>query len=326
MAADLAAIRHACAPVPLDSELEPRVLEYVGRHAPITMESIAARRSVPAHRPDTASILAGVEGITYEDAPIPGPPGAPALETTILRPLRRGPGPVLLFWHGGGFINGTRTRDTASLACLAQLGVTVVNADYRLAPEHPCPAAQEDAYAALAWVTAAAGELGSDGRIVVAGRSAGGGLAAAAALMARDRCGPPVAGALLLAPMLDDRMQTASIRQVSPATWTADDNRTAWRCVLGVRAGGAGVSPYAAPARVSDLSGFPPAYLEVGDADIFRDEVICFALRGWEHGVPVNLSVVAGAPHGYDTLAPSSRLARQARRNRVRWLRSLLRI
>lgn len=308
-------------PVPLDRELEPHVLACAARRTPITPQSLAARQARRSDR--SGGWINAPDGIGRKDIKIPGPPGAPALPATILRPPGRAPGPVALYFHGGGLVSGHRAKDAARAAQVAQ-EVTVVTVDYRLAPEHPYPAAIEDAYAALAWTARAGRELGHDGRIVVAGFSAGGCLAAGATLMARDRGGPPVEGVMLLAPMLDDRMETVSCRQVTPATWTAHDNKVAWGAVLGAAAGGPHVSPYAAPARAASLAGFPPTYLEVGTADIFRDEAVLWALRAWGDGVALHLVVAAGAPHGYDTLAPGSRLARAARQDRARWLRGLL--
>lgn len=325
----------SCLPVPLDEEFHSRVRARAGR-PPMTAESLRERRRNRARRPDTASLLAVLgasEEVAFTDLEIPGPPGAPALPATILRPRRpaAGSAAALINFHGGGLVMGHRSQDTARLVPLVcELGVTVINVDYRLAPEHPYPAAAEDCYAALYWAAREAPGvpgLGIDpARIVVMGSSAGGGLAAATALMARDFGGPRIAGLLLLYPMLDDRMQTCSSRQVRLATWTSADNEFAWKSYLGPAAGGPGVSPHAAPARAACLSGLPPVYLEAAAADIFRDEDAAFASRAWKDRVRLRLTVYDGAPHGYDVLAPESRAARAAFRDRVGWLRWLLNI
>ena len=152
--------------------------------------------------------------------------------------------------------------------------------DYRVAPEHPHPTPVEDCYAALVWLADRAPTLGVDARrLAVIDDSAGGGLAAGICLMARGRGGPAVAQQLLIYPMLDDRAVTPGPQLLPFLTWTYEDNLTGWGALLGDSAGGDDVSPYAAPARASDLTGLPDTYIDVGDLDIFRDEDITFARR-----------------------------------------------
>jgi acetyl esterase/lipase len=206
-------------------------------------------------------------------------------------------------------------------------GLAVVSVEYRLAPDHPHPAPVEDCYAGLRWTAEHAGELGLDpARIIVAGASAGGGLAAALALLARDRGGPALAGQLLMCPMLDDRNDTPSCHQMTGVgVWDRTSNHTSWSALLGEARGGPEVSPYAAPARASDLSGLPPAFIDVGSAETFRDEDVAYAGRIWQAGGRAELHVWPGGFHGFDMLAPRAKLSRDARAARVRWLRRLLR-
>jgi acetyl esterase/lipase len=194
--------------------------------------------------------------------------------------------------------------------------------DYRLAPEHPHPVPVEDAYLGLRWLHEHAAELGVDpARIAVMGDSAGGGLAAAVALLARDRHGPALARQILVFPMLDDR--TAPDPELAPfATWGYEDNLTAWTALLGEQVGGPGVSPYAAPARAADLAGLPPAYVEVGQLDVFRDEDLAYAQRLSAAGVDVEFHLHPGAPHEFDTYGWDTAVARRALADRHRVLGS----
>lgn len=313
---------------PLDHDMAPHVAALAARREPLTRASLAARRRHRRCQPNTARLVADMgTDLTAEDITIPGPPGAAPLAGTIIRPRSRTAVCTVINWHGGGFVSGHRSRDTVRLAWIARAGAAVLNMDYRLAPEHPYPAAHEDAYAALTWAGHNSARLyARPGRIVLLGTSAGAGLAAGVALMARDRGGPDVLGALLLAPMLDDRQHTPSHRQVPPtaSTWTAEDNATAWRCLLGDAAGGPNVPAYAAPGRATDLTGFPRSYIEAPAADIFCDDAVAFEGRLRRNGVAVDLRVLGGCPHGFDTLAKSAWAARSARRTRAEWLDRLL--
>jgi acetyl esterase/lipase len=203
-------------------------------------------------------------------------------------------------------------------------GVPMLQVEYRLAPEHPHPTPVEDCYAALGWLTAHAAELGVDpARIAVMGDSAGGGLAAGVALLARDRGGPALARQVLVYPMLDDRTRTPDPEIVPYATWTYDDNVTGWDALLGEAAGTDDVSPYAAPARALELAGLAPAYIEVGELDAFRDEDVAYARRLAGAGVSTELHVHPGCPHGFESFAPATDVARRSTDDRVRVLRSL---
>ncbi len=234
-------------------------------------------------------------------------------------PTRAGPAAVYL--HGGGMIMGTVDQsDRVVAGYVAGSGVPVLAVDYRLAPEHPHPYPVEDCYAGLAWLAARAAQLGvNPARIALMGESAGGGLAAGTALLARDR-GLAVARQILIQPMLDDRNMVPDPLLARLALWSYDDNYTGWHALLGDRLGTDDVPAAAAPARARDLAGLPAAYLEVGGLDIFRDEVIDYARRLAAAGVRVELHVHPGCPHGFDLIAPDADVTRRARADRLRTL------
>jgi acetyl esterase len=188
-------------------------------------------------------------------------------------------------------------------------GALVVTVGYRRAPEHRFPAALDDAYAVLCWTAEHAAELGIDpGLIAVGGHSAGGGLAAAVALRARDQHGPPIRFQLLNQPELDDRQDTWSARHFTDTPWMTRDKLAAtWRHYLGSQAG----SPYAAPARAADLSGLPPAYIATAEFDPLRDEGITYALRLLQAGVPVELHQWPGTFHGSQAILSAEVSRRQ---------------
>lgn len=213
-----------------------------------------------------------------------------------------GPLPALYHVHGGGYVIGSFDMDDARFArtCTA-LGYVGVSVEYRLAPETPYPGPLEDCYGGLRWTHDHAAELGIDpDRIGIGGISAGGGLAAALALLARDRGEVPVAFQLLECPMLDDRQETSSSRLEGLPVWSRESNEFGWRSYLGGLHGAADVPAHAAPARARDhdLAGLPPAMVIVGGADGFRDEDVLYALRLSRAGVPTELHVLPGAPHG----------------------------
>jgi len=201
-----------------------------------------------------------------------------------------------------------------------------VSVEYRLAPEHPHPAPVEDCYAALLWTAKNADSLGIDSsRLAIGGESAGGGLAAATALMARDLGEPRLAFQLLVYPMLDDRCSAPSTREaMNLGVWEADDNERAWQALLGESAGGVDVSPLAAPSRAADLTGLPPAYVDVGELDVLRDEVIEYAARLNRHGISTELHVYPGAYHGWDVLSPDAAVSKRAVAERQAALRAAL--
>lgn len=235
------------------------------------------------------------------------------------------PGSLVVYIHGGGmFLCSIDTHDPICRAYTAASGVPLLSVDFRFAPEHPYPTSVEDCYAALQWAVEHADELGADRqRIAVMGDSAGAGMAAGVALMARDRGGPALAAQILVYPMLDDRTTTPD-PQIEPlAMWSTDDNITGWGCLLGDAAGGDDVPSYAAPAREQDLGGLPRTYIDVGQIDIFRGEDLAYAERLSQAGVEVELHVHPGVPHAFEIFAPDSGVARRAQADRTRVLRSI---
>jgi acetyl esterase/lipase len=235
--------------------------------------------------------------------------------------------PAIYFIHGGGMVMGDATSGLDAVLDLAgELGVAVVSVEYRLAPEHPYPVGVEDCYAGLLWLVRHAAETGIDpDRIVVGGTSSGGGLAAAVALMARDRGGPALLAQMLSCPMLDDRNDTPSSHQMAGVgLWDRTSNKTGWDALLEGRSGQPDVPEYAAPARARELSGLPPAFLDVGSAETFRDETVTYASRLWQAGVQAELHVWPGGFHGFAVMAPGVALSQDARTAQQRWLRRLL--
>jgi acetyl esterase/lipase len=250
------------------------------------------------------------------------------LEVSVLRPAGAGePRPGVLFVHSGGLMFGDRFSGAdLVLDWVDRLGAVLVTVEYRLAPEFRDPYPREDCYAALEWVAAAAEQLGvRRDRLMVAGASSGGGLAAGMALAARDRGGPRLCGQVLDYPMLDDRGTTASTHQFDGVgVWDRVSNETGWTALLGEARGGPDVSPYAAPARATDLSGLPPAFVDVGAAEIFRDEAIAYADGLWRAGGEAELHVWAGGFHAFDIFAPHTVLARGMVRTRDAWVEKIL--
>ncbi len=233
--------------------------------------------------------------------------------------------PCVYWVHGGGLVLGSATGDDARFdRWCRQFDCVGVSVEYRLAPETPYPGPLDDCYAGLQWVHDHAGELGVDpARVGIGGASAGGGLAAGLALLARDRGGPPIAFQLLIYPMIDDRQVTVSSGWLDPV-WPPAANTYGWGAYLGDRRGGADVPIYAAPARATDLAGLPPTLITVGAIDGFSDEDIDYAVRLRHAGVPVELHVYPGAPHGFDALLPNAPISRRAARDMEDWLAARL--
>ncbi|GAB2889158.1 alpha/beta hydrolase [Streptomyces deserti] len=316
-------------PPPFDPELAAQ-LEAINDWLPptITPDMIPAGRELHSGElaPPTNAELASDGLFEVEERTVPGPPGAPEVPLLICRPTgMTDPRPIVYNIHGGGMVTGTY-RLGIPLDWAEELGLVVVSVEYRLAPEHPHPAPVEDCYAGLVWMAEHAKEIGGDpDRIILAGGSAGGGLTAALALLARDRKGPRAIGQVLMCPMLDDRNDTPSAHQMAGlGVWDRTSNETGWSALLGEARGTADVSPYAAPARADDLSGLPPAFIDVGSAETFRDEDVAYASRIWQAGGIAELHVWPGGFHGFDGLVPHAALSVDARAARLRWLRRLL--
>jgi acetyl esterase/lipase len=233
-------------------------------------------------------------------------------------------GPAIVYAHGGGMILGSAEMYDSIVAEYVTLtGVPFLSVNYRLAPEVKGTTLVEDTFAGLSWLFAHASELGVNAaRIAIMGDSAGGGVAAGTAILARDR-GVPLAKQILIYPMLDDRNVSPDPSLELHATWTYDNNFTGWSALLGSEIGSQAVSPLAAPARLKDFAGLAPAYIEVGELDIFRDESISYAQRIAAAGTPLELHVHPGAPHGFDRMAPQSQLTRRAFADRTRVISGL---
>lgn len=237
------------------------------------------------------------------------------------------PCPALLHLHGGGYVLGNAAMmDRVNARRARALRCVVVSVDYRLAPEFPYPAPLADCYAALRWLASQADRFGVDRqRIAVVGESAGAGLAAALALYARDRGGPPIAHQHLLYPMLDDRTAVRSAPEtLGQFVWNNEQNRFAWGAFLGAMPGGEAVSPYAAPARADSLANLPPAYIAVGALDLFLGECLDYVRRLAEQGTPVEARIYPGLFHAAEVFAPSVEISRRFSRDSRRAMHRML--
>ena len=258
--------------------------------------------------------------VVREDRMIAGREGDPDVAIRIYRPADapEEPLPGLFEIHGGGFIMGDiAMMDGYCDMVAAEFPAVVVSVEYRLAPEDPFPAGVEDCYAALTWFAAHADELGVDpSRIAIAGQSAGGGLAAATALLARDRGGPQLCFQLLDIPELDDRLETPSMTQFTETPmWNRPNAIRSWSWYLGSddAPGSHDVSPYAAPARCEDLAGLPPTFVAVMEFDPLRDEGLIYAMRLLEAGVSTELHAYPGTFHGSSLVTTADVSKRHAR-------------
>jgi acetyl esterase len=255
----------------------------------------------------------GEDRVRFEDRSIPGPANAPDVQVRVYTPVGDAKTrSAVLYIHGGGFCFGSvEFEHQGAMGTAHGADAVVVSVEYRLAPEHPFPAGIEDCYAALEWLASAAPTLGVDAaRIAVMGQSAGGGLSAGVALMARDRGGPRLCFQVLGIPELDYRLETPSMREfVDTPLWNRPNAIMSWRYYLGENSGD--VSPYASPSVAEDLSGLPPAYVSTMEFDPLRDEGIEYALRLQQAGVPVELHHYPGTFHG-SALVTSAAVSRRA--------------
>ncbi|MFF4407483.1 alpha/beta hydrolase [Streptomyces sp. NPDC001404] len=284
--------------------MDPELEAFIALFPPADLtDPLAERRNfaelaaaLPA--PDTTNL-------EIEDRTVPADP---EVAVRIYRP-HRAQG-AIVWLHGGGFVMGSLDTEHPWATRIANgSGAVVISVDYRLAPENPFPAALDDAYAVLTWTAEHAAELGIDpGRIAVGGHSAGGGLAAAVALRARDQQGPPIRFQLLNQPGLDDRQGTWSAQHFTDTPWMNRGKVTQlWRHYLGSTP----ASPYAAPARATDLSGLPPAYVATAELCPNRDEDIDYAVRLLQAGVPVELHQWSGTFHGSQAILSAEVSQRQ---------------
>lgn len=266
-------------------------------------------------------------GVTLERRKAPGPSGAPEVELLFYRPQNStAPLPCIYHVHGGGYVAGSaESAEAVHRNLSARLQCAILSVEYRLAPEAIFPAAIEDCYAGLAYVFQNSKALGIDiNKIGVMGESAGGGLAAALALLARDRAEYQLGFQHLIYPMLDDRTCTKEAHPFAGEfIWHDANNRFGWTSLLGDEPGSSGISQYAAPARATDLKGLPPAFISTGALDIFVEEDIEYARRLVRAGVPVELHVYPGAFHAFDIM-PDAQVAKLARNTSVEALRRAL--
>ncbi len=280
----------------------------------MTVEALPAVRAAMAEM-GRATMGPSTDAVEVSERWAPGLNGAPDVRLLVYRPVQLpARAPALLRIHGGGYVfGGAEMGDPANRAWAASLGCLIVSVEYRLAPDTPFPGPLEDCYAALSWLHDQAETLGLDpARIAVRGESAGGGLAAALALMARDRGGPAISHQNLIYPMLDDRTGSTAARNPTSGefVWTAEDNAFGWASLLGRPPGGEDVHHHAAAARADDLSGLPPTFIGTAALDIFVDENLEFARRLMHAGVPTELYLAPGAFHGFEAIAPAAAVSR----------------
>ncbi len=265
--------------------------------------------------------LKTAEDIRIENVFIPGPDEQTKIRLRLYRPKSAAcPTPVLIWLHGGGYVMGKPEMDDHRCAeYVRAANIAVVSVDYRLAPKHPFPAALDDCYTALLWVTSQVGQLGIDARrIAIGGESAGGGLAAALVQLAHDRREIAPVFQLLVYPMLDDRtVLSTDIDDRSNITWDQKSNRFGWESYLGRQCGAEDVPAYAVPARRDDLTGLPPAWIGVGSLDIFHAEAVAYAQRLIECGIECEMKVVQGAFHGFDVFNPKLPVVQDFRQSQI---------
>jgi acetyl esterase/lipase len=301
-------LRELLADVPLMSRLDSEVLGALRQLPSTPVDALLAHRQV-----DRREIT------------VPAKDGVP-IPLSVFRPAqvdRPEAAPCVYWIHGGGMVMGDRfSQIDIPLEWLDELGAVVVSVEYRLAPEATGTTPVDDCHRGLLWVAEHATELGIDpDRIVVAGASAGGGLAAGVTLLARDLGTPAIAAQVLICPMLDHRNTTPSSRQYTgvPGVWTGEMNAFGWRAVLGDLTDDE-IPAYVSPALADDLSGLPTTYIDTGSAEVFRDEDADYASRIWAAGGQAELHVWAGGFHGFDALFPQARISATARRTRTDWL------
>jgi acetyl esterase/lipase len=290
-------------------KLDPEIAQGIALFPALDLRDVTAARAIRARMREAANIPRPTDDRIVEvEKNIAGPNSESTIPIRIYTPkTRKDLLPGLVFFHGGGFVMGDlESSHPRCLRLSSDGGTVVVSVDYRLAPEHPFPAGINDCFSALQWTADHARANGINPKqLAVGGVSAGGGLAAGVALMARDRDGPPIRFQLLIYPVLDDRLQTSSMRNGAEyPIWNSRNCKDMWYHYLG--ASHEVVSPYAAPARAQSLARLPPAYIAIAEYDPLRDEALQYAVRLLQSGVPVELHQYAGTVHGFDGLLPSN--------------------
>ena len=308
--------------IDVDRLMDHEIAEALRRTPLVPMD--LSVETLPAIRRARLALVSTFElsdAVERRDVLVPGAAGDPVVRVRVYRTKGvDGPLPCIFYIHGGGYVTGAiELSDPTFDRWCPNLGCDVVSTDYRKAPETPYPGPLEDCYAGLRWTWEHPDELGIDRtRLGIAGASAGGGLAAGLGLLARDRNEIPLAFQLLIYPMIDDTITTESSSWEVPV-WPPASNRFGWKAYLGPLVGG-DVPAYAAAARATDLAGLPPTHIAVGTLDGFLDEDVEFAQRLNRAGVPTELHVYPGAPHGFDAFMPGTQIARRARANMEAWL------
>jgi acetyl esterase/lipase len=313
----------------LDPELQVAIDRLPADRGLDLTDIAAARARMKKLVMQLLSGLPPVEGVISQDYFAPPPsPNEPKVRVRLYRPQDHPNKLPALFWiHGGGYVMGDIEQDDRLMRQIVnRIQCVAASVDYRIAPEHPFPAPVEDCYSGLKWLFDNADSVGVEkSRIAVGGASAGGGLAAGLALLARDRKELQISFQLLIYPMIDDRNQTpASYAITDPRVWNRESNRLGWKAYLGREGGGPDVSPYAAAARATDLANLPPTFISVGALDLFVDENIEYAQRLIQAEVPTELHVYPGAFHGFDLFAPGARVSKQFKADRDNALKKAL--
>ncbi|MFL6562562.1 MAG: alpha/beta hydrolase [Bacillus sp. (in: firmicutes)] len=299
----------------MNNRIDPELRETLELFPPLDLDNVKEIRQFMAEANEAIEIPVD-ENVSIYDRNIPGSESNLEVRVRIYEPKdkhERLPG--LLWIHGGGYVIGTpEDNDVLCQQFVTDANCVVVSVDYRLAPEDPYPAGLEDCYASLKWFSENAGELGVDpSRIGVAGASAGGGLTAALALLARDRKGPELCFQMPLYPMIDDRNNTPSSLEITGnMIWNHDLNEKGWTMYLNGANRTANVSEYAAPARAADLAGLPYTYTCVGQLDPFRDETLQYVTRLSQAGVDVEFHLYPGCYHGFEGLTPNAAISQRA--------------
>ena len=288
----------------IDPELLPALEQLPTLN--ITRDNIVKLRAAMASQPVPPSSVQ----VDEERAVVPAEEGG--VDVYIYRKSNKPDQAAVLWIHGGGYILGSADDEMARIIA-DRFDCTVISVDYRLAPEHPFPAAPNDCHAALTWLFAESRSLNIDpARVVIGGASAGGGLTAGLALMNRDRANHPLKLQLLLYPMIDNLHATESGQYENHPVWKQSTSFNAWEMYLNGKPG-LDASPYAAASRARDLSGLPPAYICVGSEDLFRDEDIEYARRLITAGIPAEIAVFPGVYHGGESFVAGAAVSKRMR-------------
>jgi acetyl esterase/lipase len=309
-----------------DSELAA----FLAANPDVSRESLRAE-DIPDLRAafisDKGESLAARNTLDIAELTVTADDGTPLAFTVMKKKGSRSPRAAVYHIHSGGMIAGDRFIGLDLMADWVEtFDVVCGSLEYRLAPEHPDPIPVTDCYSGLVSFAEVAAEYGvSDNSLIITGMSAGGGLAAGVALMARDRGGPNLRAQLLMCPMLDETNDTPSSHQYSSlGLWDRESNDVGWNALLGSRRHTPDVSVYASPAKEKDLTGLPPTFIDVGSEEVFRSECQTYAARLADAGVSVEFHQWAGAFHGFDLSHPTAKISQQAISARTQWLERVL--